>query len=204
MGGRLERDFYMKDPVEVAKKLLGKIIVRKHGGTTLSAMIVECEAYRGSGDKAAHFNGNKITDRTKVVYEKGGLAYIYLIYGMYSCFNIVTGGEGEAGAVLIRAAEPIEGIEQMCINRFGNYENRHGNIKNITNGPGKLCMAMGIDRSLYGEDLCTSRKLYIVQGKDIENDDMVSSKRVNIDYAQEAKDFHFRFYIKGNSFISKK
>ena len=164
MEDRLKRDFYIKDPVEVAKQLLGKIIVRKQGGITMSAKIVECEAYRGTGDKAAHFNENKITDRTKVVYGKGGLAYIYLIYGMYNCFNIVTGREGEAGAVLVRALEPIEGIEQMLKNRFGSDEKKYKGIKDIANGPGKLCMAMNIDRSLYGEDLCTSERLYIRQG----------------------------------------
>lgn len=201
---RLERAFFEAEPVHVAKELLGKLIVRNDSGTTMVAKIVECEAYLGDGDKAAHFNDNKVTERTKVVYGHGGFAYIYLIYGMYNCFNIVTGKSGEAGAVLIRAAEPIDGIQCMHRNRFGSYELASRNLRNLTNGPGKLCMAMNIDRSFYGEDLVESDELFIAHGEKIEKENIIEAKRVNIDYAQEAADFLYRFYIRDNKFVSKK
>ena len=201
---RLERAFFEAEPVQVAKELLGKLIVRNDSGTTMAAKIVECEAYLGDGDKAAHFNGNKVTERTKVVYGHGGFAYIYLIYGMYNCFNIVTGKSGEAGAVLIRAAEPIAGIQCMHRNRFGSHEVASRNLRNLTNGPGKLCMAMNIDRRFYGEDLVESNELFIAEGEKIEKENIIEAKRVNIDYAQEAADFLYRFYIRDNKFVSKK
>ncbi|AHM56910.1 putative 3-methyladenine DNA glycosylase [Peptoclostridium acidaminophilum DSM 3953] len=201
---RLERAFFEAGPVEVARELLGKLIVRIDSGIVMAAKIVECEAYMGEGDKAAHFNDNKVTERTRIVYGQGGLAYIYLIYGMYNCFNIVTGKSGAAGAVLIRAAEPVEGIQSMHRNRFVSDEIVHRNIRNLTNGPGKLCMAMNIDRSFYGEDLVESKELFIAEGEKIEKENIIEAKRVNIDYAQEAADFLYRFYIKGNRFVSKK
>ncbi|SHH03187.1 DNA-3-methyladenine glycosylase [Tepidibacter thalassicus] len=201
---RLPRDFYIEDTVDVAKKLLGKYIVREYDGKKLIAKIVETEAYKAMGDKAAHMNNNKITERTKIVFEVGGHAYIYLIYGMYYCFNIVTCEQGVGGAVLIRAVEPIEGIKYMMFNRYNRIEEKKSKIKNLTNGPGKLCMALNIDRGFYGEDLCTSQKLYITEGEVVKDKEIVHSKRINIDYAQEAKDFLWRFYIRGSDYVSKK
>ncbi|SHK61200.1 DNA-3-methyladenine glycosylase [Tepidibacter formicigenes] len=191
---RLPRDFYIEDAVDVAKKLLGKYIVREYDGKKLIAKIVETEAYKAMGDKAAHMNNNKITQRTKIAFEVGGHAYIYLIYGMYYCFNIVTCEKGVGGAVLVRGVEPIDGIKDMMLNRYNKVEEKKSKVKNITNGPGKLCMALNIDKSFYGEDLCTSDKLYITEGEIVKGKEIVQSKRINIDYAQEAKDFLWRFY----------
>lgn len=201
---RLSREFYIDDPEVVGKNLLGKYIIREYDGKRLIGKIVETEAYKAMGDKAAHMNNNKITERTKISFEVGGHAYIYLIYGMYFCFNVVTCEKGVGGAVLIRGIQPIEGINDMMINRYNKIEESKTKIKNLTNGPGKLCNALLIDKTLYGEDLCTSNKLYIEEGEYIKEDEIVYSKRVNIDYAEEAKDFLWRYYIRRNECVSKK
>lgn len=201
---RLSREFYIDDPEVVGKNLLGKYIVREYDGKRLIGKIVETEAYKAMGDKAAHMNNNKITERTKISFEVGGHAYIYLIYGMYFCFNVVTCEKGVGGAVLIRGIQPIEGINDMMINRYNKIEESKTKIKNLTNGPGKLCNALLIDKTLYGEDLCTSNKLYIEEGEYIKEDEIIYSKRVNIDYAEEAKDFLWRYYIRRNEYVSKK
>ncbi len=201
---KLSRDFYIKDAERVAKHLLGKYIVREYDGKRVIGKIVETEAYKAMGDKAAHMNNNKITERTKVAFQIGGHAYIYLIYGMYYCFNVVTCKEGVGGAVLIRGMEPIEGIDEMIINRYDKIESNKKKIKNLTNGPGKICRALLIDKSFYGEDLCSSGALYITEGEKIKKEEIIFAKRVNIDYAKEAKDFLWRYYIRGNEYVSKK
>lgn len=201
---RLPREFYIDDPEIVAKNLLGKYIVREYDKKRLIGKIVETECYKSMGDKAAHMNNNKVTERTKIAFEIGGHAYVYLIYGMYSCFNVVTCEKGIGGAVLVRAMEPIEGINDLIMNRYNKIEESKSKIKNLTNGPGKLCKAFLIDRNFYGEDLCSSENLYIVEGEDVKEEEIVYSKRVNIDYAQEAKDFLWRYYIRGNEYVSKK
>jgi DNA-3-methyladenine glycosylase len=199
---KLNREFYLNDTETVAKNLLGKYLVREYDNKKIVCKIVETEAYKTQGDKAAHANNNKLTERTKIIFEEGGHAYIYLIYGMYYCFNVVGGPKGGGGAVLVRAVEPIEGIEDIMINRFKEINNKK--MKDLTNGPGKLCIAMNINKSLYGEDLCTSNCIYILEGEDLEEKDIVHSKRINIDYAEEAKDFLWRYYIGGNKYVSKK
>lgn len=201
---KLDREFYNRDTIIVAKELLGKIIVHKVNGQKLSAKIVETEAYMGITDKAAHSYGGRRTSRVEVMYGKPGVSYVFIIYGMYYCFNTVTREEGTPQAVLIRAAEPIEGIDLMAQNRFKKSYNEltKSQIKNLTNGPGKLCGALLIDKSLNGEDLCGD-KLYIEE-MESENFNIVSSKRINIDYAEEAKDYLWRFYIEGNKYVSVK
>lgn len=192
---RLPREFYLCDGIELSKKLLGKILVRNSGGVLTSARIVETEAYMGTVDKAAHSYKNNPGGRCSVQYGPGGFAYVYLIYGMYSCFNIVANAEGVPEVSLIRALEPLEGIKVMAARR------KTDKIKNLCSGPGKLCMAMDIDRSLYGEDLCGDG-LYLADdgftGFEIE-----AGPRVNIDYAGEAAAFPWRFTVKGSKFLSK-
>jgi DNA-3-methyladenine glycosylase len=160
--------------------------------------IVDTEAYMGAEDKASHAYNNKKTKRTKTMFGKGGLAYIYLIYGMYHCFNVVTEVKDDPHAVLIRAVEPVEGLELIKKNR----NIKSSNLEDLTNGPGKLSQALKIDKSLDGCDLVKSNKLYLL---DQENNDfkVVAAPRVNIDYAEEYKDKLWRFYIRGNKFISK-
>lgn len=200
----LSREFYNRDSIIVAKELLGKILVHETGGHKLVSKIVETEAYMGTIDKAAHSYGGKRTKRVEVMYGQPGYSYVYLIYGMYNCLNIVSSEEGIPHAVLIRGVEPIEGIDIMAKNRFDKAYKllTKSQKKGLTNGPGKLCMALDIDRSHNGIDMC-GEKLYVKDG-DNEEFDVVSAKRVGIDYAEEAKDFLWRFYIKDNEYVSVK
>lgn len=195
---RLDSDFYQKDAVSAAKNLLGKILVREINGQKIMAKIVETEAYMGAEDKASHAYNNKKTKRTKPMFARGGLAYIYLIYGMYYCFNIVTEAKDKPHAVLIRAVEPIKGLEVIKENR----KIKSQKIEKLTNGPGKLSQALKIDKSLNYCDLVKSNELYLLDQGD-NNFEIESAPRVNIDYAEEYKDKFWRFYIRGNKFISK-
>ncbi len=198
----INRHFYNKDTTKVAQDLLGKILVHKHKGEVCSGKIVETEAYLGLNDKACHSYGGKITKRVESMYTKPGTAYVYLIYGMYHCMNVVTKEEEYPEAVLIRAIEPIEGLNIMSKRRFNTKYNKLKKKKviSLTNGPGKLCIAMNITRKNNEMDLCNSN-LYIKDNKAIF--DIGVSKRINIDYAEEAKDYPLRFYIKDNPYISK-
>jgi len=199
---KLERNFYNKNAIELAKSLLGKYLVYETNTDKLVGKIVETEAYMGSTDKAAHTYNGKRTKRTETMYGEEGHAYIYLIYGMYNCFNVVAAEKEIAQAVLVRALEPIEGQENMALNRFKKTTNelKKSQYIGLTNGPGKLCQAFGITRELDGEDL-TGERLYICSGEK-EDFKIVETKRVGIDYAEEAKDFLWRYYIKENSFVS--
>ncbi len=201
---KLDREFYNRDSIIVAKELLGRVLVHQIGGQRIAARIVETEAYMGIEDKAAHSYGGKRTPRVEVMYGGPGFSYIFMIYGMYYCFNIVTSQEGKPQAVLVRAVEPLEGTEWMSQRRFGrSYEQlTKSQRRGLTNGPGKLCGALSIDRSFNGMDLC-GNEVYVEEGKG-GNFSIVTSKRVGIDYAEEAKDFPWRFYIEGNEYVSVK
>lgn len=201
---KLDREFYNRDSIVVARELLGKVLVHEIDGNRISAKIVETEAYMGVEDKAAHSYEGRRTPRVEVMYGEPGFTYVFMIYGMHSCFNVVVNKKGTPQAVLIRAVEPMEGLEWMAQKRFGMpYEVlTKSQRKSLTNGPGKLCRACSIDRSLNGMDLC-SNELYIEEGIK-EEFDIVTTKRVGIDYAEEAKDFPWRFYIKDNENVSVK
>lgn len=200
----LTREFYNRDSLIVAKELLGKVLVHRVDEKLISAKIVETEAYMGIEDKAAHSFGGKRTPRVEVMYGGPGFSYVYIIYGMHHCFNIVTREEGTPQAVLIRAVEPIDGFDLIAQNRFKKPFNQltKGQITGLTNGPGKLCKALMIDKKLNGEDLC-GRTLSVENRKE-ESITILTSKRIGIDYAEEAKDFLWRFYIKDNPFVSIK
>lgn len=200
---KLRKDFYLRDTVIVAKELLGKYIVVKHNDENLVGKIVEVEAYLGIKDKAAHSYGGKKTARTKVMYEEGGCVYVFQIYGMYNCLNIVTSHKETPEAVLIRGVEPIGNIDIFSFNRFQKkfHELTNYQKKNITNGPGKLCMAMNITKEFNGKNL-NSDEIYIVDNNE-EKFDIIESKRIGIDYAEEAKEYLLRFHIKDNKFVSK-
>jgi DNA-3-methyladenine glycosylase len=201
---KLDREFYNRDSIIVAKELLGKVLVSEMSGQRISARIVETEAYMGFKDKAAHSYGGKRTPRVEVMYGDPGFSYIFMIYGMYSCFNIVTREKGNPQAVLIRAAEPVEGTEWMAQRRFGKSFEQLTKIqrRGLTNGPGKLCVALSIDRRLNGIDLCDN-ELYLEEGES-ERLGIITTKRVGVDYAEEAKDYPWRFYIEGNEYVSVK
>jgi len=199
---KLDRSLYLKDTVTVATQLLGKLLVHEMDGKMMSGIIVETEAYLGTEDRAAHSFGGRRTPRNEAMYSLGGHAYIYFIYGMYYCFNVVTGHKGVPEAVLVRALEPVEGLDFMAAAR---YKKDYASLStrqriNLTNGPGKLCMALNIDRSLNGEDLC-GRRIYIEDRT--ETPEICSSKRIGIDYAGEDRDLPLRFYIQSNKYVSK-
>lgn len=187
---KLNRGFYERETLFVAKNLLGKYLVHNIDNKMLVSKITETEAYK-ENDKAAHFYGGKRTDRTEVIFGRGGFAYVYLIYGMYNCFNITTEKENIPGAVLIRGAEPVLGIEDMLKNRKVTKDK----IKNLTNGPGKFCVAMKITKEQNKLDLLGD-KLFIAENLNEDNEyEIKCGKRINIDYAEECKDFLWRFYI---------
>lgn len=200
---KLSREFYDRDTLEVAKELLGKNLVTTENNIITSGKIVEVEAYMGLEDKAAHSYGGRRTKRVEVMYGKPGVAYVYFIYGLYYCMNVVAREEGIAQAVLIRAVEPLEGKEVMSKRRFNkNYDElKKREIINLTSGPSKLCMALNIDKSMNGEDLLGDR-IYIEEGNK-EKFEIGESPRIGIDYAEEAKDYPWRFFISDNPYVSK-
>lgn len=201
---KLDREFYNRDSIIVAKELLGKVLVHEIGGQRISAKIVEAEAYMGFEDKAAHSYGRKRTPRIEVMYGDPGFSYIFTIYGIHCCFNIVTKEKGNPQAVLIRAAEPVVGTDWMAQRRFGmSYEQlTKSQRRGLTSGPGKLCGALSIDRSFNGIDLC-GNKVYFEEGKN-ERFSIIITKRVGVDHAEEAKDYPWRFYIEDNEYVSVK
>jgi DNA-3-methyladenine glycosylase len=195
---KLSRDFYLrKDTVRVARDLLGKLlVVPADDGTRISGMIVEAEAYLGIEDKAAHSYSGRRTARNEVTYSEGGQVYVFFVYGMYYQLNLVTGPAEHAHVVLIRAVEPIEGIEIMREHR-GKMPD-----KNLTSGPGKLTIAFGIDRSFNGEDLLGNR-IWLEEYKNIKKSETASGPRVGIDYAEEFVEMPWRVWIIGNPFVSR-
>ena len=198
---KLDRSFYLRDTLKVAQDLIGKILVHVTADGITKGRIVEGEAYMGPHDKGAHTYGGKMTGRTKTMFGLGGHAYVYIIYGMYDCMNVVTREEGCPQAVLIRALEPLEGQSLM--------KQRRGTEKEtaLCSGPGKLCRAMGISRDQNWWDLCGD-KLYLIDDgfrpSDKEGYEIAAGKRINIGYAEEAQDYLWRFYIKGNPHVSVK
>ena len=190
---KLNKDFYLCDGLTLSRNLLGKVLCRKTENGILRARIVETEAYMGQGDKAAHASKGK-TQRTAVLFEEGGRAYIYLIYGMYCCLNISAAARNVPDCVLIRSLEPLDGIDLMCKNR------KTEKIYNLCSGPGKLCQALQLSKADNATDL-TGDSIWI-EDDSFEVPAIAVSKRINIDYAEEAADFLWRFYIPGNPYLS--
>lgn len=193
----LGKNFYARDGLTLARDLLGRYLVKEAGSKKIVTKIVETEAYIGPEDKACHAYNNKKTKRTEVMFGRPGLAYIYLVYGIHNCFNIVAAKAGKPEAVLIRAVEPISGLEYLKANRdIGKRPD-----KELTNGPGKLTEALGIDRDLNGLALTEGKELYLTNGEDISKAEIKSGPRINIDYAEEYAEKNWRFYLKSD-FIS--
>ncbi|MFC2135747.1 DNA-3-methyladenine glycosylase [Bacteroidota bacterium] len=192
-------NFYTRDVQSVAVDLLGKIFIKREGAEILSGKIIEVEAYDGSIDKAAHSFMGK-TKRNEVMFEKGGLLYIYFTYGVHFCSNVVTGNAGEGCAVLLRGIEPVEGISQMTLNRFGKESLNEKELINLTNGPGKICQAFKINRTHNGIDL-TDNEIFILDNTSIPKNQIISTKRIGI---KKSVDLPWRYYIKDNRFVSKK
>lgn len=193
---KLPQEFYLQNATEVAPNLLGKLLCRKTEKGFIAGKIVETEAYMGTIDKAAHSYSGKATPRTSAMFAEGGHAYVYLIYGMHYCFNVVTNVKGTPQAVLVRALEPVSGLGIIA-------ENRKVKRKiDYTNGPGKLAQALGITKELNGISLL-SDTLFVAESSDNTPFEIENSKRINIDYAEEAKDFLWRYTVKGNPYVSK-
>jgi DNA-3-methyladenine glycosylase len=193
---KIDKSLYIQSPFEVAKKvLLGAYLCSNIGGRFCAGKITELEVYVGAEDKASHAYPNKKTKRNAVMFDEGGKAYVFFVYGMHNQFNVVVGEENEANAILIRSLEPIAGIEVM--------QERRGtdDLKNLTTGPGKLCEALGITREYNEIDL--SGDLLWLSPRD-SSSGVLACKRVGIDYAEEYKDVFWRYLIKDSKFISKK
>lgn len=201
----LEREFYKQGALTLAKELLGKTLVRKIDNITLRGKIVETEAYVGEIDKASHAYNGRRTERTEPLFREGGISYVYFIYGKYYCFNVISGLEDKGEGVLIRALEPLNEFDYLAKKRFEqNYEElSDAKKKAIANGPSKLCMAFSIDKSENYIKLYEEGDFYI-EDVDKEEFEIVETTRIGIDYAEEAIDFPWRFYIKDNKYISKK
>jgi DNA-3-methyladenine glycosylase len=195
----LKRSFYLRDDVvEIARDLLGKYLVTNFDGNLTSGMITETEAYAGTGDRASHAYGGKNTARTEVMFRQGGVAYVYLCYGVHSLFNVVTNIEGIPHAVLIRAIEPVDGIkfmeQRMCRNSSG---------KHFADGPGKLAKALGIHYCQSGADLCIlssdllENKIWIEERNSIPSGTkIISTTRIGVDYAGKDALLPYRFIMK--------
>lgn len=181
---KLSRTFYDRDTRLVAQELLGKLLVHRRGGVTRLGKIVETEAYLGPHDLAAH-SAKGLTARTKTMFGPPGYAYVYLIYGIYHCMNVVTERAGHASAVLLRAVEPVK------------------NIEGRTQGPGLLCRALKIDRQLNAHDLL-SDDFFLAEPDDVEKISIVKRPRIGVDYAKHWAKWQLRFYIKNNPFVSRR
>ena len=195
---KLPREFYTRsDVLEVARDLLGKkLVVPGRDGSRTTGLIVETEAYRGPEDRASHAWNGRRTQRTETMYGIGGTAYVYFVYGMYNQFNVVTGDEEIPHAVLVRALEPVEGLAAMRRRRRGRSE------RELTSGPGRLCLAMGIDRKLDKADLLGDR-VWIEEGISISPRQIARGPRIGIDYAEKWVNKPWRFWVRGNPFVSK-
>ena len=198
-GNKISKSYYLNsDTLELAKNFLGKKLISNINSNLTSGIIVETEAYLGITDRASHAYNNKITKRTKPMYEEGGIAYIYLCYGAHHLFNIVTHKKGIPHAILIRAIEPLDGIDVMLKRR---------NIKSLkqelTNGPGKLTQALGITTK-HNSIALVGNKIWIEKiGDNIKKKDILSIPRMGVDYAGRDAELPYRFYLKNNKWASK-
>ncbi len=190
---KLPREFYLRDGLTVARELVGKKLVTNLRDGLTSGIIVETEAYMGKLDAAAHsYRG--LTERTKIFYGAGGFVYVYLIYGRNLCTNVVANLVDVPEAVLIRALEPVDGIELMKIRRGKN------NLRDLCSGPGKLSQALGVTKDFYGADLCGGE--IFIEATDCQLQ-VAATKRINVDYAGDAANYPWRFVAVGNKFVSK-
>jgi len=195
----LDRAFYLdEDVVKISRNLLGKVLYTFIDNSVTAGKIVETEAYCGIKDRASHAYPNRKTRRNAIMFEEGGVAYVYLIYGIHYLFNVVTSAKGIPNAVLIRALEPIKGLDSMLERR-----NKTG-INRITSGPGSLSLAMGIDLNLYGHSLLSSKIWIEDAGIEVQSRDIIATHRIGVDYAAEDALLPWRFYIRDNPWVSRK
>jgi len=197
---KLGRDFYTReDTLLVARELLGKLlVVPAPDGSRVSGRVVETEGYLGAEDRASHAYGGRRTARTETMYALGGTAYVYFVYGMHHQFNVVTGGADAPHAVLVRALEPVEGLEWMRQRRPVKDD------RALTSGPGKLCRALGIDRTFDRADLTGARVWLEDEGFTVKPAEIAAGPRVGVAYAAADALRPWRFWLNGNRFVSKK
>jgi DNA-3-methyladenine glycosylase len=202
---KLPVSFYQRENViEIAKELLGKVLVTKWDGIVTSGRIVEVEAYNGIIDKASHAFGGRRTARNEIMYAHGGVAYVYLCYGIHHLFNVVTNNSGTPHAILIRALEPVKGIDSMLKRVGKNNPDSYREDNTLTRGPGNLSKAMGLFTKHSGCSL-RSKELFIADdGFVLSKKDIDTSPRIGVDYAGKDALLHYRFFVKGNSFVSGK
>lgn len=198
---------YNLPTLDLAKSLLGSILVHDTAEGRTAGIIAEVEAYIGPDDKGAHSYGGRPTPRTQVMYGAPGHAYVYQIYGLHYCFNVVSGPIGAPEAILVRALQPTEGVTLMATRRHLQQLQVPGSVttaamKQLTNGPGKLAQALGITKLQYGLKL-TDSPLRIYQGTNVPEAEIAAGPRIGIDYAEEARDYPWRFWIRGNPFVSR-
>jgi DNA-3-methyladenine glycosylase len=194
---KLPADFYLHDTVTVARALLGCVLWRRVGRELLAARLVETEAYLGANDAASHARRGLRSARNESMYLEGGHAYVYFTYGMHWCLNVVTQEADIAEAVLLRGAQPLRGIESM--------RKRRPKAKrdyDLMNGPGKICSAMAIDKSVDGESLRGERLFITARDIDVDNDDIAVSSRIGVEGAPDAAHWPLRFFLKGNRYVS--
>jgi DNA-3-methyladenine glycosylase len=197
---RLARTFFIRDTLTVARDLLGTHLVRMLEGERVSGKIVETEAYVGEQDEASHASPGP-TERNASMYGPPGHAYVYFIYGMYHCFNVVTEREGFPAAVLIRALEPLEGLDAMR-KRRGPVGAR--DVEKLTSGPGRLCQALTIDRRHDGVDLCAAEgALFLEMGDPVPDAEVAVGPRINVRGDGAAVSAPWRFYVEGNPHVSR-
>ena len=196
---KLPQSFYLdSDVVSLSKQLLGKYLFTSIDGLFTGGYIVETEAYNGIIDKASHAFGNRRTPRTEIMYKEGGIAYIYLCYGIHEMLNVVVSGDGQPRAILIRAIEPTTGIDIML-----GRKNMDSLKPNITAGPGSVAKALGIDRKLNGVSLQSDQLWIEDRGLTFIDDQIAAVPRIGVAYAQEDALLPYRFYVKGNKYVSK-
>ncbi len=196
---KLLRSFYTRDNVvAISRELVGKFLFTHISGKLTGGMIVETEAYSSRNDRACHANDNKLTKRNAVMHGPGGHAYVYLCYGIHHLFNIVVNKAGTADAVLIRAIEPVAGIETM-LQRRAMDELKY----NLTSGPGSLSVALGISTQHYGLDLLGTTIWVEDRGVTFRKNEITAAERIGVDYAGEHASYPWRFFVKGNKWVSK-
>lgn len=193
-----QRFYERKDVLQIAKELLGKVIMTRFDGMATAAMITETEAYAGAGDRASHAYGGRRTNRTEVMYAHGGVAYVYLCYGIHHLFNVVTHEADTPHAVLVRAAEPLEGIDTMLYRR-----NKLSVTPALTSGPGAMSMALGIHTRHTGLSLQGAEITIEDRGIKVRQTDIVATPRIGVAYAMDDAFLPYRFYIRDNKFVSK-
>ncbi|MFU8820888.1 MAG: DNA-3-methyladenine glycosylase [Gammaproteobacteria bacterium] len=202
---RLPRRFYARDPVVLARALLGQVLVRVlDDGTRLAGRIVETEAYLGEIDRAAHSYGGRRTARNAAMWGPAGHAYVYFIYGLHHCMNVVAEGPERPTAVLVRALEPLEGLEQMGAHRAARRPGARLRDTELCSGPARLAQALRLDRSLDGADLVAGTALFLERGIRLPPEQVVAAPRIGVGYAGEWAEKPLRFFLAGNPHASRR